>query len=71
MVDFIVACFENVVGQPIVTQELPDVLDRTELGRARRQREDGDVVGQFQLLLGVPVGLIHDHAVVSVRGDGV
>src|SRR6266404_9605963 len=33
--------FEDAVGEPVVTHELPDVLDRVELWALRRQQNDG------------------------------
>ena len=38
--------------------ELPDVFDRVELGRLRRQRHQGDIVGDVELGRKVPAGLI-------------
>ncbi len=55
--DVVVGC-EDAVGQPVVSHELPDVLDRVELGRARRQRQQGHVVGHIELCGHVPAGLI-------------
>ena len=40
MVDDVVVGIEDAVGQPVVAHELPDVLDRIELGRAWRQGEN-------------------------------
>jgi hypothetical protein len=37
VVDKIVVRFEDAVRQPVVTQELPEVFDRIELGTFRRQ----------------------------------
>jgi hypothetical protein len=44
MVEDVVVGFEDAVRGPIVAHELPDVLDRIELGRFRRQRQERDVV---------------------------
>ena len=41
MVEDIVVGFEDAVRQPIVAHELPDVLDRIELGAFGRQRQQG------------------------------
>ena len=60
MVDNIVVGFEDAIGWPFVAEELPDVLDRIELGRAQRQGEDGDICGYVELARGMPPGLIHD-----------
>ena len=51
---------EDAVRQPIVTHELPDVLDRVQFRGARRQGQQGDIVGKDQFLCGVPPGLIDD-----------
>ena len=50
MVDDVVVGIEDAVGQPVVAHELPDVLDRIELGRAWRQGENSDVGGLSLLL---------------------
>src|SRR5580704_15652648 len=43
MVEDVVVGLEDAVREPIVAHELPDVLDRIELGRFRRQRQERDV----------------------------
>ena len=43
LIDEIVVGFEDTVGEPVVAHELPDVLDRVELGAFRRQGDNGDV----------------------------
>ena len=45
MGDDVVVAVEDPVREPVVAHELPDVLDRVQLGRARWQRQDGDVRG--------------------------
>ena len=40
---------EEAVGEPIVADALPDVFDRVELGQLRRQRHQGDIVGDVEL----------------------
>ena len=49
VVEYVVMGCEDAVRQPILAHELPDVLDRVELGRAGREEDDGDVVGHFEL----------------------
>ena len=71
MLDDIVVGAEDTVGEPVVAHELPDVLDRIELGRAWRQGQDGDIGGHVELARGVPAGLVHDQDGVGARGDGV
>jgi len=60
VVDDVIVGFEDPVGEPVVAHELPDVLDRVELGASRRQRQQGDVGGDDQLGRPVPSGLIKD-----------
>ena len=43
VVDEIVVGFEDMVGEPVIAHELPDILDRIELGAFRRQGDDSDV----------------------------
>ena len=70
MVDDVVVGIEDAVGQPVVAHELPDVLDRIELGRAWRQGENSDVGGHIELGRGMPTGLIHHQDGMGSRGDG-
>ena len=48
MVDEIIVGFEDAIGEPVVAHELPDILDRIEFRRFRRQGENGDVGGNDQ-----------------------
>ena len=48
---------------------LPDVLDRVELGRTRRQEDRRDVVGHVELARGVPSGPVEDENGVGALGD--
>src|ERR1700730_1157452 len=50
--------FEDAVREPIVAHELPDVLDRIELGRFRWQRQERDVVWDGKPLRDMPSRLI-------------
>lgn len=68
--DDLVVGFEDAVRQPVVAHELPEVFERAQFRTARRQRQDGDVVGQIELCGGVPTGLIHDEDGVGVGFDG-
>ena len=55
---------EDAIGQPIVAHVLPDILDRVEFWRFRRQRHQGDVIGDGELVREMPAGLIeHQHGV--------
>src|SRR5262245_9931120 len=58
VVDDIVEGFENPIGQPILTHELPDVFLTVEFGCARRQRHERDVVGNHEGFSAMPAGLI-------------
>ena len=60
VVDDVIVGFEDAVRQPVVTHELPDILDRVELGASRWQRQEGDVGRDDQLGRTVPSGLIKD-----------
>ena len=72
--DGVVGC-EHAVRQPVVAQELPDVLDRLEqrswsrlraLGRAW---DDGDIRRHDQTLGDVPPGLIQQQCAMLARRD--
>ena len=71
MVDEIVVGFEDAIGEPVVAHELPDVLDRVELGRFRRQGNDGDVVRHGEAHRHVPSGLIDQEHGVGAWRDGL
>src|SRR6185437_3121045 len=58
VIDDVVIGLEDAVGEPVVADELPDVFDRVELGRLRRQRHQGDIVGDDELGRKVPAGVI-------------
>ena len=70
MVKDILLGFEDSVGEPVVAHELPEVLDGIEFGRFWRQRDEGNVVGDFQGVGKVPAGLIDDDNGMSARRDG-
>ena len=61
---------EHSVRKPVVAHELPDVLDRVELGRARRQRQEADVVGNDEIVRAVPAGLVEQQHGVSTGRHG-
>ena len=69
MVDDVVVGCEDPVGEPVVAHELPDILDRVELGAFGRQRDDADVAGNIELAGHVPARLIHQHDRVGTGGD--
>jgi hypothetical protein len=68
MIDEIVVRFEDAVRKPVVTQELPDVFDRIELGTFRWQRHNADVGWHDEALRHVPASLIdQEHGVRAGR----
>ncbi len=69
MGDNVVVSFEDTVGEPIVAQELPDVLDRVQLGRARRQRQERDVLGYNERPGEMPSRLVEDEDGMRVPCD--
>src|SRR5919107_1369096 len=56
-------------AEPVLPQVLPDVLDGIQLGRAGRQRQERDVVGDGEVPGAVPSGAVEDHEGVCARGD--
>jgi hypothetical protein len=60
VVEDVLVGLEDAVRQPVVADELPDVLGRIELGRFRRQRHQRDVVGDRELVGEMPAGLIEE-----------
>ena len=62
--------FEDPVAEPVVVEELPQVLDRAEFGRARRRGQKGDVVQHGQFPGGVRAGLIEQKYGLSTGSDG-
>ncbi len=69
MIDEIVVGFEDAVREPVVAHELPDVLDRVEFGRFRRQGENGDVGWHDEAHRHVPASLIDQEDGVGAGRD--
>ena len=73
MIDYISVGFEGSVREPVVSHELPDVFDGIELRGAGRERHQCDVLGDLELVGGVPAGLIEEDDGVRaghhLRGD--
>ena len=69
VVEDVVIGFEDAVGQPVLSHELPHVLGRIELGRSGREREGCDVVGDDERLGEMPSGLIEDQDGMSTGSD--
>ena len=47
VIDDIVVGFEDAVREPVVAHILPDIFDRIELRAFRRQRDNGDIGGNY------------------------
>ena len=58
MVENILVRGEDPVGDPVISDELPDVFDRIEFGRLCRQGQQRDVLGYGELGREVPTGPI-------------
>jgi len=69
-VDDIVVVGEDAVAEPVVADELPDVIDRIQLGRLWRQKHERDVFGHVELVGDMSAGLVEDEYGVSARIDG-
>jgi len=73
MVDDVVVGCEDAVRQPVVAHELPDVLDRVQLGASGWKRQQRDVGWDDQVIRTVPSGLIEQDngmgAGCDVAGD--
>ena len=51
--------FEHAVREPVLAQVLPDVLDRIELGGARGQEDEGDVLRHDQATGRMPALMVN------------
>src|ERR1700722_20339622 len=60
VVEDIVVGEEHAVGEPVVADELPDVLDRVEFGALRRQWHERDVGRYRELVRQVPSRLVDE-----------
>jgi hypothetical protein len=69
MVDEIVVGEEDAVRQPIVAQELPDVLDGIQLGAFGWERHERDSGGHDKVARQVPPGLVEEKDRVLARRD--
>jgi len=54
VIDDIVWVEEDPVGEPVVAQELPDVLDWIELGASGREGDERQIVRDIELAGGMP-----------------
>ena len=73
MADNVVIGFEDTVREPVFAHEVPEVFDRVEFGRFRRQWQDGDVFRHDEIVGHVPACLIHDEdgmrILIDMAGD--
>jgi len=69
MIDDVVVRCEDAVGEPVIAHELPDVLDRVQLGTFGGQRDDADIAGHIELVGHVPASLIHQYHRVGTWCD--
>ena len=60
---------EDPVRQPVLAHELPDVLDRVQLGRLGWERHKGDVGRDHQPARLMPTGSVHKNEGVGARRD--
>jgi len=70
MIDNFVVGFEDVVGEPVIPHELPDVFDRIEFWAFGWQRNDADILGYDERLGHMPPSLIHDHRSMGAKCHG-
>lgn len=68
MFDNVVVAFEYAVGEPVLTEELPDVFDRVQFWCSWWQRQQGDVGRDLQAARAVPARLVENDDSVRVRG---
>ena len=69
MVDNVVVGLEHAIGEPVIAHELPDVFNRVEFRRARRQWQDGNVARHDQILRQMPASLIHNEDSMRIVGN--
>lgn len=60
---------EDAVGEPVLSEVLPDVLDRVQFGRARGQEDQRHVFRDDELFRSVPTGAIEQQDGVSTALD--
>ena len=69
MGDDVVVAGEDPVREPVVAHELPDVLDRVQLRRAWRQRQERDVRGHDERPGEMPARLVEQKDRVGTPSD--
>jgi hypothetical protein len=70
MIDNFAVGFEDMVREPIIPYELPDVFDRIEFWAFGWQRNDADILGYDERVGHMPPGLIHDHHSMCAKRNG-
>ena len=70
VIEDVVVVSEDAVREPVVAQELPDVLDRVEFRRSGRERQQGDVVGDLERRGGMPACPVEDDDGMGTGFDG-
>jgi hypothetical protein len=68
-VDDGIVAVEDAVGEPVLAQILPDVLDRVQFRRAGRQEDQRHVLGNIELRGGVPAGPVEQQNGVGAPCD--
>lgn len=69
MVDEVLVGVEDPVGEPVVAQELPDILDGVQLGAFRWKGHDRDGRGNHEVARHVPPGLVEEENRVLAGRD--
>jgi hypothetical protein len=69
MVDDVSVGFEDPIGEPVFSHELPDVFLRVQFGTFGGHRDERDVGGEIQPARKMPSGLINEDGGVCVRRD--
>jgi len=69
VIDEGIGILEHAVGQPVVAQELPDVLLAVELGALGRQRHNRDVARHREFRREVPARLVEQQCRMTSGGD--
>ena len=70
MIEDVVVALEGAVREPVVADELPDVFDGVEFGRAGRERHQGDIAGDFEGGGRMPSRLIEHDESMGAGFDG-
>ena len=69
MIDDVVEGFEDLVRQPVLSHELPDIFLRVEFRCTRRQRHEREIGWNLEVFGTVPAGLVENKDGVGTGGD--